>query len=74
MGGRLPRLTASEVTQVLVRHKFILISQQGSHQKWRNVASGKQVIVPYHKGKQLPIGTMSSIITGSGIASSEFRP
>jgi predicted RNA binding protein YcfA (HicA-like mRNA interferase family) len=73
MGGKLPRLTASEVTQVLVRHKFILISQKGSHQKWRNSATGKQVIVPYHRGKQLPIGTISSIIVGSGIAVSEFQ-
>ena len=36
--------------------------------------SGKQVIVPYHKGKQLPLGTLKSIIDGSGISEENFRP
>jgi len=73
MAQKLPRLKASEVIRVLQRHGFILISQRGSHQKWRHADTGKQVIVPYHKGKQLPLGTLLSIIEGSGIAQEEFR-
>jgi predicted RNA binding protein YcfA (HicA-like mRNA interferase family) len=34
---------------------------------------GKQVIIPYHKGKQLPLGTLRSIIEGSGIPEEKFR-
>jgi predicted RNA binding protein YcfA (HicA-like mRNA interferase family) len=74
MADRLPRLTATEVTKILERHNFALISQHGSHQKWRNYQNGKQVIVPYHKGKQLPLGTLKSIIEGSSIGDDEFRP
>ncbi|MBI2860427.1 MAG: type II toxin-antitoxin system HicA family toxin [Chloroflexi bacterium] len=70
---RRPRLTADEVISVLRRHGFVFVSQLGSHQKWRNFSTGKQVIVPYHQGKQLPIGTLGSIIAGSGIPPSEFR-
>ncbi len=73
MAGQLPRLTADEVTRVLQHHGFGLISQRGSHQKWRNSSSGKHVIVPYHKGKQLPLGTLNSIIEGSGIGENEFK-
>jgi predicted RNA binding protein YcfA (HicA-like mRNA interferase family) len=60
-------LTAQEVGAILKEHGFLLVSQKGSHQKWRNTQTGKQVIVAFHKGKQLPTGTMRSIIKGSGI-------
>ncbi len=67
MAGKIPRLTAFEVTKILEHYSFTLISQHGSHQKWRNTQTGKQVIVPNHKGKQLPLGTLRSIIEGSGV-------
>ncbi|MBI2829556.1 MAG: type II toxin-antitoxin system HicA family toxin [Chloroflexi bacterium] len=70
---RLPRLRATEVTRILERHGFVFVSQRGSHQKWRNDEAGKQVIVPYHKGKQLPLGTLRSIIEGSGISEQAFH-
>jgi len=73
MAQKLPRLKAGEIIRILERHGFVLISQRGSHQKWRNNDTGKQVIVPYHKGKQLPLGTIRSIIEGSGIPEEKFR-
>jgi predicted RNA binding protein YcfA (HicA-like mRNA interferase family) len=54
------------VTRVLRRHGFSLISQKGSHQKWRH-PNGRQVIVPIHGQKPIPIGTIKSIIEGSGL-------
>ncbi len=44
-----------------------MVGSSGSHQKWRNAVTGKQVIVPYHRGRILPLGTMRAIIEGSGI-------
>jgi len=70
--GRVPRLRADEVIRILRRNGFLLVSTAGSHQKWRNPATGKQVIVAYHKGKTLPLGTMKSIIEGSGIEADEW--
>jgi predicted RNA binding protein YcfA (HicA-like mRNA interferase family) len=61
------RLSAREVARVLAAHGFVLVSQKGSHQKWKNYATGKQVIVPIHKGKDLPLGTLLAIIEGSGL-------
>ena len=73
MARRTPRLSADAVIQTLKRHGFTFISQRGSHQKWRNDDTGRQVIVPHHGGKELPLGTLKSIIEGSGIPNEEFR-
>jgi hypothetical protein len=48
------------------------VSQRGSHQKWRH-ANGRQVIVAMHGSKPIPIGTLKSIIEGSGLAPDDFR-
>ncbi|MFN0102070.1 MAG: type II toxin-antitoxin system HicA family toxin [Bryobacteraceae bacterium] len=58
---------------ILRRNGFALVSQAGSHQKWRNSNTGKQVIVAYHRGRGLPLGTMKAIIEGSGIPLSNWR-
>ena len=73
MTHKLTKLKASEVIRILQRYGFNFISQRGSHQKWHQPDSGYQVIVPYHKGEQLPMGTIRSIIEGSGIPVEEFR-
>ena len=73
MAPKQPRLKAQEITRILQRHGFVLVSQRGSHQKWRQPDTGKQVIVPYHKGKELPLGTLMSIIEGSGVPKEHFR-
>ncbi|MGD0617927.1 MAG: type II toxin-antitoxin system HicA family toxin [Bryobacteraceae bacterium] len=52
---------------LLRRNGFGLAGSSGSHQKWRHSVTGKQVIVPYHRGRVLPLGTMRAIIEGSGI-------
>lgn len=68
MTQKLPRLRAREVIRILQQHGFIQVSQRGSHPD-----TGRQVIVPYHKGKQLPLGTLKSIIEGSSILEEEFH-
>ncbi|MBI2869230.1 MAG: type II toxin-antitoxin system HicA family toxin [Chloroflexi bacterium] len=67
------RLNATQVISVLKSYDFILVSQRGSHQKWRNPETLRQVIVPYHRGKQLPPGTLNSIIEGSCIPEDQFH-
>jgi predicted RNA binding protein YcfA (HicA-like mRNA interferase family) len=73
MPENLPRLKASEIIFVLEHHGFVFIHQRGSHQKWRNPDNGKQVIVPFHQPRQLPLGTTKSIIAGSGIPEADFH-
>jgi len=69
---RFPVCSAKEVVRVLRRHGFMLAGQSGSHQKWRH-ANGRQVIVAMHGSKPIPIGTLKSIIEGSGLGVEEFR-
>ncbi|MBC8527342.1 MAG: type II toxin-antitoxin system HicA family toxin [Candidatus Cloacimonetes bacterium] len=66
------RLKYFEIEIVLRKFGFVLVSQKGSHRKWRSYQTNKQVIVPIHKGKDLPIGTLKSIISGSGLKNSDF--
>ena len=72
MSRRLPVRTAQEVVKVLRKHGFALITQKGSHQKWRH-ANGRQVIVAVHGKKPIPIGTLKSIVQGSGLDVEDFR-
>ena len=72
MSRHFPVCSAREVVKVLRRHGFALVGQKGSHQKWRHV-NGRQVIVAIHGGKPIPIGTLKSIIEGSGLDMENFR-
>ena len=72
MSPHFPVLSAKEVIKVLKRSGFMLMGQTGSHQKWRH-ANGRQVIVAVHGNKPIPIGTLKSIIEGSGLDVDDFR-
>ena len=71
--SRIRRMKADEVESILQRNGFELVSQKGSHRKWRNIERQLQVIVPYHKGRDLPIGTLRNIMIGAGIQESEWK-
>src|SRR6266516_5579196 len=51
---RFPVCSAKDVVRVLRRNGFGMISQKGSHQKWRH-PNGRQVIVAMHGSKPIPI-------------------
>jgi len=63
---RLPRLTAKQIIKELRRHGFILDHVTGSHYIFFNPSSKRRVTVPYHT-KNLPIGTLKSIVREAGI-------
>jgi predicted RNA binding protein YcfA (HicA-like mRNA interferase family) len=60
------------VAAVLREHGFVLLGQKGSHQKWRS-CDGRQVVVADHGSKEIPVGTLKSIIKSSGLGVSAFR-
>jgi predicted RNA binding protein YcfA (HicA-like mRNA interferase family) len=66
----MPRLLSSqEIISVLLFHGFHFVSQKGSHQKYRK---GKvSVIIPANK-KEIPQGTLRSIIRQSGLRKEDF--
>ena len=72
MSPRVRRMTAAELEQLLARHQFQLVSQRGSHRKWRHSEKRVQVIVPLHSGRVLPIGTLLHILKAAEIAEEEW--
>jgi predicted RNA binding protein YcfA (HicA-like mRNA interferase family) len=72
LSRKLPVCSAKDVVRVLRNAGFEVVSQAGSHQKWRH-ANGRQVIVAMHGSKPIPVGTLKSIIDGSGLEVDDFR-
>ena len=70
---RIPRLKCQDVEELLRRHGFILVSQKGSHRKWRHMERHLQVVVPEHSGRDLPIGTLRAILVNAEIPESEWH-
>ena len=73
MGERIRRMSAKQVEKILEQYGFQLVSQKGSHRKWRNFERKLQVIVPYHKGRDLPLGTLRNILVNANIPESEWK-
>jgi predicted RNA binding protein YcfA (HicA-like mRNA interferase family) len=44
----------------------------GSHEIWRNPATGQQTPIPYHASKDVGAGLLSRILRQLGIARDEF--
>jgi predicted RNA binding protein YcfA (HicA-like mRNA interferase family) len=71
---RLRRMNAEVVERILRKYNFELISQKGSHRKWRSSENREiQVIVPYHQGRDLPIGTLRNIMITAMIPDEEWK-
>ncbi|HWP93789.1 MAG TPA: type II toxin-antitoxin system HicA family toxin [Thermodesulfobacteriota bacterium] len=67
----MPRLYSSkEIERVLNRLDFKLISQKGSHGKFKG-KTGRIVILPMNK-KEIPLGTFKSLLRQIGISHEDF--
>ncbi|CAN5378913.1 hypothetical protein BH10ACI2_BH10ACI2_11040 [soil metagenome] len=73
MGEKIRLFSAREIERLLSNYGFTLISQKGSHRKWRNLDTGRQVIVPSHSGNTLPLGTSRNILKGAEIPDHEWK-
>ena len=62
-------LSSQEIIRVLERHGFVLVSQKGSHKKFKK--DGRIVIVPAKK--EIPRGTFASIVRQSGLKKADFK-
>ena len=59
-------MTSKEMIKHLKDNGFAEVSQNGSHVKMRNQATGKQVIVPYHS-RSLKKGLEQAILKQAGL-------
>lgn len=69
--SKLPILKPREIIQKLKKLGFIEDHITGSHIIFYHPESQKRAVVPYHL-KDLPPGTLSSILNESGVSKEEF--
>ena len=70
--GRLSGFSYREITKRLRQHGFLFHRHAaGSHEIWKNHATGKFTTVPNHPG-DMPEGTLRAILKQAGISPDEF--
>jgi predicted RNA binding protein YcfA (HicA-like mRNA interferase family) len=69
-----PPLSATEVPRLLRAPGFGFVHQRGSHLIYRRqLSGGDSATVPVPNRSEIPIGTLKSIISLSGLEESLFR-
>jgi predicted RNA binding protein YcfA (HicA-like mRNA interferase family) len=72
--GKLNRLPARKVVKKLRRAGFVELHQRGSHLYMRSEDGTKIVTIPMHGSKDIPIGTLSNIVTHqAGLSADDFN-
>lgn len=62
-----------EVMRRLLRAGFVEHSQRGSHVKFvRMVSAGARVVIVPRHGREIPVGTLRSILHQAGMTPEEF--
>jgi predicted RNA binding protein YcfA (HicA-like mRNA interferase family) len=70
----MPKLYSSEeIIRVLLRHGFLMISQKGSHIKYRKDGNPVLTVILPANPKQIPSGTFHSILRQSGLTRNDFE-
>jgi len=69
--AKLPSLTPRDVIRTLKKHGFAMDHSSGSHRVFYNPESKKRVVVPFHR-KDLPKGTLLTILKQAGISKDDF--
>lgn len=72
MSLSLPVVTGREVLKALVSIGVVHVSTKGSHAKVVH-PDGRTAVVPMHGGRDIPRGTLGSILRQAGLTVAEFR-
>jgi predicted RNA binding protein YcfA (HicA-like mRNA interferase family) len=73
MSGRLPQLTAREVTRALERAGFYIERSSGSHHLLvHRTDPRRRTTVAYHASKDIPRGTLRNILRQAQLTTDEF--
>ncbi len=69
---KLPNITPKKLAKVLKDFGFQIDHATGSHFIFYNSENKKRAVIPYH-AKDLPKGTLMSILREAGISKKEFE-
>ena len=73
MSGKLPRIRAERVLRALRRAGWFEHHRRGSHVYLRHPELRGQVTVPMHRGRDLLLKTLASILDQAGMSAEELR-
>ncbi len=68
---KLPVLKAKQILKFLANYGFSVVGQTGSHMKLKD-NRGAIVIVPIHSSKDIPKGTLLSILRQAGLTKEQL--
>ena len=71
--SRLPSVTGKQVIAALARLGFQRLRIRGSHHYLRKPGAAALVVVPVHGNRDLPAGTLRSILHQAGLTAEELR-
>jgi predicted RNA binding protein YcfA (HicA-like mRNA interferase family) len=60
-------MKCTELVRKVERDGWYIVSQEGSHRKYEHATKPGQLIIPFHKGKELATGTANSILKKAGL-------
>lgn len=60
-------MTAKEVEKLILSKDWLFIGQNGSHKIYRHKLIKGIVVIPFHSSKDIPKGTLNSILKKSGL-------
>ena len=73
MSDKFPRVTCDELVRVLKKAGFAEKRQKGSHLTMWRESDKRRVTVPIHPGREVPVGTLRSILRDADISADNFR-
>ena len=73
MSNKLRRVKYDELLRALKRAGYKEQRQRGSHIRLWRESDQRQITTVFHKGKDVPIGTLRAILKDAGIEPDEFR-
>lgn len=73
MSDKLPRIRCDELVRILKKTGFVEKRQKGSHLTLWRESDKRRVTVPIHAGREVPIGTLRSILRDADISADDFR-
>ena len=60
-------MKVSELEKLLKKNSCYLVEHGKEHDKWHSDITGKDFRVPRHKSKEIPTGTLNSILKDAGL-------
>jgi predicted RNA binding protein YcfA (HicA-like mRNA interferase family) len=73
MSDKISRIRCEELVRVLKKAGFAEKRQKGSHLTMWRESDKRRVTVPIHPGREVPIGTLRSILRDADISADNFR-